>query len=70
MLDRFFVSGAKKDFLRASADAFCDSVVKMRNEYQVDGIDLDVEDGGVGAELQIYLFDSCRKKLGSDFLIT
>ena len=42
----------------------------MRNEYQVDGIDLDVEDGGVGAELQIYLFDSCRKKLGSDFLIT
>ena len=55
---------------RISANAFCDSVVKMKNEYQIDGIDLDVEDGGTEANLQVYLLNSCRQKLGPDFLIT
>ena len=60
----------KFKLIRNAADTFCDSVVKMRNEYQVDGIDLDVEDGGTSSELQVYLLRSCRQKLGSDFLIT
>ena len=42
----------------------------MKNEYQIDGIDLDVEDGGTEANLQVYLLNSCRQKLGPDFLIT
>jgi len=53
-----------------SAEVFCDSVVQMREDYKVDGIDLDVEDGGTNALIQTHLLKSCREKLGPDFLIT
>ena len=56
--------------LRLSAEVFCDSVVQMREDYKVDGIDLDIEDGGTNAEIQTHLLKSCREKLGPDFLIT
>ena len=42
----------------------------MRDEYGIDGIDLDVEDGSTGTELQTHVLKSCREKLGPDFLIT
>ena len=42
----------------------------LRDEFLIDGIDLDVEDGGTNAELQVHLLKSCREKLGPDFLIT
>ena len=42
----------------------------MRDEYEIDGIDLDVEDGSTKAGVQTHLLKSCRQKLGSDFLIT
>ena len=37
---------------------------------KVDGIDLDIEDGGTNAKIQTHLLKSCREKLGPDFLIT
>jgi len=55
---------------QATAEEFCDSVVQMREEYHIDGIDLDIEDGGTSAKLQIHVLKSCREKLGPDFLIT
>ena len=36
---------------RASAEEFCESVVQMRADFHVDGIDLDVEDGGTTYEM-------------------
>jgi len=55
---------------QASAEEFCESVVQMRADFHVDGIDLDVEDGGTNAMIQTHLLKSCREKLGPDFLIT
>jgi len=55
---------------QATAEQFCDSVAQMRDEYHIDGIDLDIEDGGTSAQLQIHVLKSCREKLGPDFLIT
>ena len=45
-------------------------MVQMREDYKVDGIDLDIEDGGTNAQIQTHLLKSCREKLGPDFLIT
>jgi len=64
----FSMSSAVSD--EATAEQFCDSVVEMRNTHNVDGIDLDIEDGGTSAKLQTHLLKSCRTKLGPDFLIT
>ena len=42
----------------------------LQLSLQIDGIDLDIEDGGTSAQLQIHVLKSCREKLGPDFLIT
>ena len=69
-MDTLYYKLNLNNFVRVGVDAFCDSIVAMRDEYNVDGIDLDVEDGGTNAQLQTYLIKSCRDKLGPDFLIT
>merc|ERR1719391_615312 len=52
------------------ADSFADSVKGLKENYGLDGIDLDFESGGAAANLQIHLIASLRERCGPDFHIT
>ena len=48
------------------AGNFAQTLVEARDEYDLDGVDLDVEDGGAPTEIQVefstkcYAFEKCR----------
>jgi len=53
----------------AQATQFCEKMLDTVNDIGLDGMDLDVEDGGVGAEVQVAVIKECRRLI-PDFHIT
>jgi len=54
----------------AAARQFAASLASEAELYQLDGVDLDVEDGAAGAEVQVALMDELRRLLGPEFHIS
>jgi len=52
------------------AKTFCKGLKETFNEFGVDGLDLDIEDGGTSAEIQAAVIKECRKELGEEAHIT
>jgi len=52
------------------AGNFAQTLVWARDEYDLDGVDLDVEDGGASTEIQVALVKEIRNRLGDDFHIS
>merc|ERR1712180_506268 len=50
------------------AKTFCKGLKETFDEYGVDGLDLDIEDGGTSAEIQAAVIKECRKELGEEAL--
>jgi len=51
------------------ATKFCEKMLDTVNDIGLDGMDLDVEDGGVGAEVQVAVIKECRRLI-PDFHIS
>jgi len=54
------------EFIRTEEDAvnFCINFKETCDEYGIDGMDLDIEDGGTNADIQFKVISECRKQLG------
>lgn len=46
------------------ASNFCKDLKETFAKYHIDGLDLDIEDGGSNADIQFALISECRKELG------
>jgi len=54
----------------ADAEAWAESMAATVKDLGLDGMDLDVEDSGTGANIQIALINAMRAELGPDFHIS
>lgn len=55
---------------RQDAENFAQSILFLKDNYGLDGIDLDVEDSAESAELQIAVIEALRDACGDDFHIS
>jgi len=60
------------EYIKNEQDAveFCKNLKVTFDEYGIDGMDLDIEDGGTNANVQFKVISECRKQLGPSAHIT
>ena len=56
-------------FSRSDAKSFAQSLKVAKDEYGLDGVDFDVEDGAVKADIQAEVIKAVRIACGKDFHI-
>ncbi len=57
-------------FLRNEAEDFAQSIKLLKDLYGLDGVDLDVEDGAAGSDIQLMVMERLRNACGEDFHIS